>query len=415
MLAFYVILFRKCKNKVMPKISERGEQMPASPIRRLVPYAEKARKKGIKVYHLNIGQPDIKTPENAIETLKTIDKTVLEYSHSAGYESYRKGLAGYYRNVGVNIDYEQLLITTGGSEAIMFAFLSCLNPGDEVIIPEPFYTNYNGFAVATGVKVVPVTSSIDDDFALPAIEKFEGKITGKTKAIMICNPNNPTGYIYSREELEALRRIVLKYDLYLFADEVYREFDYDGTEHFSVMNLEGIEDRVVMVDSVSKRYSACGIRIGALMSRNQAIIDTALKYAQARLSPPGLGQIVAEASLDTPPEYFQEVYDEYVARRNLVVEKLNKIEGVTTPNPKGAFYTVVRMPVDDADKFCQWLLEDFSYENQTVMLAPASGFYATPGLGKNEARLAYVLNQEDLTKAVDILKIAFQEYPGRTL
>jgi aspartate aminotransferase len=297
----------------------------------------------------------------------------------------------------------------------MFAFLSCLNPGDEVIIPEPFYTNYNGFAVATGVKVVPVTSSIDDDFALPAIEKFEGKITGKTKAIMICNPNNPTGYIYSREELEALRRIVLKYDLYLFADEVYREFAYDGTEHFSVMNLEGIEDRVVMVDSVSKRYSACGIRIGALMSRNQAIIDTALKYAQARLSPPGLGQIVAEASLDTPPEYFQEVYDEYVARRNLVVEKLNKIEGVTTPNPKGAFYTVVRMPVDDADKFCQWLLEDFSYENQTVMLAPASGFYATPGLGKNEARLAYVLNQEDLTKAVDILKIAFQEYPGRTL
>jgi aspartate aminotransferase len=308
-----------------------------------------------------------------------------------------------------------MLVTTGGSEAIMFTFLSCLNEGDEVIVPEPFYTNYNGFARATGIKVVPITSGINEGFALPPIEDFEQKITAKTKAIMICNPNNPTGYLYSKEELEALRLMVLKHDLYLFADEVYREFAYDGHEHFSVMQLKDIQDRVVMMDSVSKRYSECGVRIGALVTHNKDIIATALKFAQARLSPPGLGQIVAEASLKTPKSYFDKVYKEYIERRNLVVERLNKIEGVYTPKPKGAFYTVVSMPVDDADKFCQWLLEDFEYEKQTVMLAPATGFYATPGLGKNEARLAYVLNKESLKKAVKVLEEAFKVYPGRTI
>lgn len=399
----------------MPKISERGQQMPASPIRRLVPYAEAAKKRGMTVYHLNIGQPDIKTPEHAIEELRHLDKEVLEYSHSAGYESYRKGLAEYYKSVGINIDYGNIMVTTGGSEAIMFTFLSTLNPGDEVIVPEPFYTNYNGFAVATGVKVAPITSNIKDGFALPPIEDFEKMITPRTKAIMICNPNNPTGYLYSKEELEALRKMVLKHDLYLFADEVYREFSYDGYEHHSVMNLEDIEDRVVMMDSVSKRYSECGIRIGAIVTRNDDIIATALKYGQARLSPPGLGQIVAEASLKTPKEYFDQVYNEYIERRNLVVERLNKIEGVYTPRPTGAFYTVVSMPVDDADKFCQWLLEEFEYQGQTVMLAPASGFYATPGLGKQEARLAYVLKKESLEKAIEVLEVAFKQYPGRTL
>lgn len=399
----------------MPQISKRGTQMPASPIRRLVPYAEAAKKKGITVYHLNIGQPDIETPENALEAIRNIDKKVLEYSHSAGYESYRKGLARYYKSVDIDISHEDIIVTTGGSEAIMFTFLSCLNPGDEVIVPEPFYTNYNGFAQATGVKVVSITSKIEEDFALPPVSELEKKITDKTKAIMICNPNNPTGYLYSREELEALKEMVLKNDLYLFADEVYREFAYDGHQHFSVMQLKGIEDRVVMVDSVSKRYSECGIRIGALVTRNKDIIATAMKFAQARLSPPGLGQIAAEASLETPQSYFKEVYDEYINRRDLVVEKLNKIEGVFTPKPKGAFYTVVKMPVDDADKFCQWLLEEFEYENQTVMLAPASGFYSTPGSGKNEARLAYVLNKKDLENAVKVLEEAFKVYPGRTI
>lgn len=397
----------------MPQISERGVKMPASPIRRLVPYAEAAKKRGVTVYHLNIGQPDIETPEHAIEELKSVDKKVLEYSHSAGYESYRKGLAEYYNGVGIDITHEDMLVTTGGSEAIMFTFLSCLNAGDEVIVPEPFYTNYNGFAQATGVKVVPITSGIKDGFALPPIEDFEEKISDKTKAIMICNPNNPTGYLYSKEELLALQKIVLKHDLYLFADEVYREFAYDGHEHFSVMQLKDIEDRVVMMDSVSKRYSECGVRIGAMVTRNKEIIGTALKFAQARLSPPGLGQIVAEASLKTPKSYFDSVYKEYIERRDLVIEKLNKIEGVYTPKPKGAFYTVVSMPVDDADKFCQWLLEEFEYEKQTVMLAPATGFYATPGLGKNEARLAYVLNKESLEKAVKVLEEAFKVYPGR--
>lgn len=399
----------------MPQISNRGTQMPASPIRRLVPYAEAAKKKGVTVYHLNIGQPDIETPENALDAIRNLDKKVLEYSHSAGYESYRKGLAKYYKSVDIDISHEDIIVTTGGSEAIMFTFLSCLNPGDEVIVPEPFYTNYNGFAQATGVKVVSITSKIEEDFALPPVSELEKKITDKTKAIMICNPNNPTGYLYSREELEALKEMVLKHDLYLFADEVYREFAYDGHQHFSVMQLKGIEDRVVMVDSVSKRYSECGIRIGALVTLNKDIIATALKFAQARLSPPGLGQIAAEASLETPKSYFKEVYDEYIDRRDLVVERLNKIEGVFTPKPKGAFYTVVKMPVDDADKFCQWLLEEFEYENQTVMLAPASGFYSTPGSGKNEARLAYVLNKKDLENAVKVLEEAFKVYPGRTI
>ncbi len=399
----------------MPQISKRGTQMPASPIRRLVPYAEAAKKRGVTVYHLNIGQPDIETPENALDAIRNLDKKVLEYSHSAGYESYRKGLARYYKSVDIDISHEDIIVTTGGSEAIMFTFLSCLNPGDEVIVPEPFYTNYNGFAQATGVKVVSITSKIEEDFALPPVSELEKKITDKTKAIMICNPNNPTGYLYSREELEALKEMVLKHDLYLFADEVYREFAYDGHQHFSVMQLEGIEDRVVMVDSVSKRYSECGIRIGALVTRNKDIIATAMKFAQARLSPPGLGQIAAEASLETPQSYFKEVYDEYIDRRDLVVERLNKIDGVFTPKPKGAFYTVVKMPVDDADKFCQWLLEEFEYENQTVMLAPASGFYSTPGSGKNEARLAYVLNKKDLEKAVKVLEEAFKVYPGRTI
>ncbi len=399
----------------MPQISERGVNMPASPIRRLVPYAEAAKKRGVTVYHLNIGQPDIETPEHAIEELKNMDKKVLEYSHSAGYESYRRGLAEYYKSVDIDITHEDMLVTTGGSEAIMFTFLSCLNEGDEVIVPEPFYTNYNGFAQATGVKVVPITSGIKDGFALPPIEDFEEKISEKTKAIMICNPNNPTGYLYSKEELLALQKIVLKHDLYLFADEVYREFAYDGHEHFSVMQLKDIEDRVVMMDSVSKRYSECGVRIGAMVSRNKEIIGTALKFAQARLSPPGLGQIVAEASLKTPKSYFDRVYNEYIERRDLVIDQLNKIEGVYTPKPKGAFYTVVSMPVDDADKFCQWLLEEFEYEKQTVMLAPATGFYATPGLGKNEARLAYVLNKESLEKAVKVLEEAFKVYPGRTV
>lgn len=398
----------------MPQISQRGIQMPASPIRRLVPYAEAAKKKGVTVYHLNIGQPDIETPKHAIDELKQMDKKVLEYSHSAGYESYRKGLAGYYKSVGIDVTHNDILVTTGGSEAISFTFLSCLNEGDEVIVPEPFYTNYNGFAQATGVKVVSITSNIEDGFALPPIEAFEEKINARTKAIMICNPNNPTGYLYSKEELEALRQMVIKHDLYLFADEVYREFAYDGHEHYSVMQLEGIEDRVVMMDSVSKRYSECGVRIGAMVSKNKDIIATAMKFAQARLSPPGLGQIVAEASLKTPKSYFDKVYQEYIERRDLVIDKLNQIEGVFTPKPKGAFYTVVSLPVDDADIFCQWLLEDFSYENQTVMMAPASGFYSTPGLGKNEARLAYVLKKEDLTSAVKVLEEALKVYPGRT-
>ena len=388
--------------------------MPASPIRKLVPYSEEAKRKGIKVFHLNIGQPDIPTPEVALNALRNINLKVIEYSHSAGNESYRRKLATYYQKIGINIDCSEILITTGGSEAILFALMSCVNPGEEVITPEPFYANYNGFATTAGIKIIPVTSYIKEDFALPPIKDIEKKITSKTKGIIVCNPNNPTGYLYSKEELNHLKEIVKKHDLFLFSDEAYRDFCYDGAEHFSAMNLEGIENNVIMLDSVSKRYSECGVRIGALITKNKEVISTALKFAQARLSPPGLGQIAGEASIDTPDDYFKEVNREYTARRNYMVEALNKIPGVYCPKPKGAFYTVVKLPVDDADKFAQWLLEKFEYNNQTVMVAPASGFYSTPGSGKNEVRIAYVLKIEDLKNAVMILAEALKIYPGRS-
>ncbi|HLN21190.1 MAG TPA: pyridoxal phosphate-dependent aminotransferase [Bacteroidales bacterium] len=399
----------------MPSISEKGRLMPASPIRKLVPYAEEAKRRGVKVYHLNIGQPDIPTPEVALRAIRNLDQKVLEYSHSAGNESYRRKLADFYRKIGINIDHTQMLITTGGSEAIMFALMTCVNPGEEVITPEPFYANYNGFATAAGIKIVPVTSRIEDDFALPPVSEIEKKITPKTRGIIICNPNNPTGYLYSRQEFEQIRDIVKAHDLFLFSDEAYREFCYEGTCHFSAMNLEGIDNNVVLLDSVSKRYSECGIRIGALISRNKEIISTALKFAQSRLSPPGLGQIAAEASIDTPPEYFAEVNREYSARRDYMVSALNNIPGVYCPRPKGAFYSVVRLPVDDADRFARWLLEEFSYMNQTVMVAPASGFYTTPGLGRDEVRIAYVLKIEDLINAMVVLAEALKTYPGRTI
>jgi aspartate aminotransferase len=397
----------------MPSISEKGRAMPASPIRKLVPYSEEAKRKGIKVYHLNIGQPDIPTPEVALNAIRNLDQKVIEYSHSAGNESYRRKLAGYYQNIGINVDHTELLITTGGSEAIMFAFNSCINAGDEVITPEPFYANYSGFATSSGIKIIPVTSYIKDDFALPPIVEIEKKITARTRGIIIVNPNNPTGYLYSKEELLQLRNIIKKYDLWLFSDEAYREFCYDGAEHFSAMKLTGIENNVVLLDSVSKRYSECGVRIGALVTKNREVLTTALKFAQARLSPPGLGQIAGEASIDTPHEYFCEVNREYTARRNFMVDALNKIPGVYCPKPKGAFYTVVKLPVDDSDKFAQWLLEEFEYNNQTVMIAPASGFYSTPGLGKNEARIAYVLKIDDLSNAMETLAEALKVYPGR--
>lgn len=399
----------------MPQISDKGRAMPASPIRKLVPYAEGAKKKGRKVYHLNIGQPDIHTPQVALDAVRNLDLKVIEYSHSAGNESYRRKLAEFYTLKGIKIDHTELLITTGGSEAVLFAFMTCVNPGDEVIAPEPFYANYNGFATTAGVKLVPVTSSIENDFALPPVEEIEKKITPKTRGIIICNPNNPTGYLYSNEELFQLRDIVKKHDIYLFSDEVYREFCYDGATHFSAMNLEGIEQNVIMMDSVSKRYSECGVRIGALVTRNKDVISTALKFAQARLSPPGLGQVVGEASIDTPAEYFVAVYDEYIARRDFMVDALNRMPGVYCPKPKGAFYTVVKLPVDDADRFAQWILEEYEYKNQTVMVAPASGFYSTPGLGKNEVRIAYVLKLEDLKAAMETLEMALKAYPGKTI
>jgi len=384
--------------------------MPESPIRKLVPYAEAAKKRGVKVYHLNIGQPDIPTPPKALEAIKNIDTKVIEYSHSAGNESYRKKIATYYNRLGVALTFNEVLVTTGGSEAIQIAFNATLNPGDEVIMPEPFYTNYNSFALTNGVIIKPITSKIENDFALPAIEEFEKLITPKTKGIIIVNPNNPTGSIYSADELDKIRQLVIKYDLYLYADEVYREFAYDGSKSISVLELEGIDENAIVFDSTSKRYSACGIRVGALISRNKAVIATALKYAQARLSPPGLGQIVGEAAEDTDKQYFKEVYDEYIERRNLVISELNKIKGVYAPMPKGAFYTIIQLPVKDTDRFCQWLLEEFDYEKQTVMLAPASGFYSTPGLGKNEARIAYVLKKDDLRKAVKCLEEALKVY-----
>lgn len=387
--------------------------MPASPIRKLVPFSEEAKRKGRKVYHLNIGQPDIPTPDVALKAIRNINLKVIEYSHSAGNESYRRKLSEYYRKIGINIDYNQLLITTGGSEAVLFALMTCVNPGEEVITPEPFYANYNGFATTAGINIVPVTSYIKDDFALPPLPEIEKKITSKTKGIIVCNPNNPTGYLYSKEELLHLREIIKKHDLFLFSDEAYREFCYDGAEHFSAMNLEGVENNVIMLDSVSKRYSECGVRIGALITKNKDVISAALKFAQARLSPPGLGQIVGEASIDTPDQYFKEVNREYTSRRNYMVEALNKIPGVYCPKPKGAFYTVVKLPVADADNFARWLLEEFEYKNQTVMVAPASGFYATPGSGKNEVRIAYVLKIEDLKNAMETLAEALKVYPGR--
>lgn len=388
--------------------------MPASPIRKLVPFAEKAFSEGKVVYHLNIGQPDISTPTAAIDAVKIWDGRVIEYSHSAGFESYRRKLADSYQNSGVNVNFEDILITTGGSEALTFGFMSTCNPGDEVIIPEPFYANYNAFAISAGLKVVPVTANIEDGFALPPIEEFEKKITDKTKAIVICNPGNPTGYLYTKEELMALKDIVLKHDLYLFADEVYREFCYDNAKPFSVMNIEGLEENVIMIDSVSKRYSMCGARIGALVSKNKEVMETALKFGQARLSPPTLDQVAAEAALNTPQSYFDEVTEEYVERRNILVEGLNNIEGVFCPKPRGAFYCVARFPIDDSGKFCQWLLESFHVDNETVMMAPADGFYSTPGLGKQEVRLAYVLEKKSLVKAVRILEEALKVYPGRT-
>lgn len=397
----------------MPVISEKGKAMPASPIRKLLPFAEEAKRKGRKVYHLNIGQPDIPTPEVALNAIRKTDLKVLEYTHSAGNESYRRKLAGFYQKIGINIAYTDILVTTGGCEAVTFALMSCVNPGEEVITPEPFYAGYNAFAIMAGAKIVPITSYIKNDFALPPINEIEKKITSKTKGIIICNPNNPTGYMYSKEELLELREIVLKHDLFLISDEVYREFCYDGAEHFSVMNLEGIDNNVIMVDSVSKRYSECGVRVGAIISRNKEVISTALRFAQARLAPPGLGQIAAEASIDTPESYFTEVSREYTARRNYMVEALNKIPGVYCPKPKGAFYAVIKLPVDDADRFAQWLLEDFEYKNQTVMVAPASGFYSTPGSGKNEVRIAYVLKIEDLKNAIEALAEALKVYPGK--
>ncbi len=397
----------------MLTISDRGQNMPASPIRKLVPFAEAAKKRGIKVYHLNIGQPDIETPPSLLEAVRKADIRVLEYSHSAGNESYRKKLVKYYKHVGISIKPEEIIVTTGGSEAIMFGFLTCLNPGDEIIIPEPFYANYNGFAVAAGVSVVPITSSIETGFALPPIADFEKVITSKTKAIIICNPNNPTGYLYSREEMEELKDICLKHNLYLFSDEAYREFCYEG-ECISAMHLEGLEQNVILMDTISKRYSACGARLGAFVTKNKKVLDAAMKFAQARLSPPGLAQIMGEAAIDLPENYFDEPKAEYKARRDLLVSRLNQMQDVFCPNPGGAFYAMAQLPIDDSDKFCQWLLESFSHNGETLMLAPATGFYGSSNLGKNEVRLAYVLNLPSINAAMDCLELALEIYPGRT-
>ena len=387
--------------------------MPASPIRKLVPFAEAAKKRGVHVFHLNIGQPDVETPPAILDAVRHADIRVLEYSHSAGNESYRRKLVQYYKSVGIHVTAADILITTGGSEAIQFGFFTCLNPGDEIIIPEPFYANYNGFAVAAGVTVVPVTSHIETGFALPPISEFEKKITDKTRGIIICSPNNPTGYLYSRDEMEALKMICLKYNLYLFSDEAYREFCYEG-EAMSALHLTGMDDNILLMDTVSKRYSACGARLGALVTKNKAVYAAAMKFAQARLSPPGLAQILGEAAVDLPASYFDEPKAEYKARRDLLIQRLNKMPGVFCPNPGGAFYAIAQLPIDDSDTFCQWLLESFSHDGKTVMLAPATGFYGTPGLGKNEVRLAYVINRPDLAIAMDCLEAALQNYPGRT-
>ena len=389
--------------------------MPESPIRKLVPFAEKAKKKGKKVYHLNIGQPDIRTPEVALEAIHNFSDKVVEYSHSAGFESYRIGLAKYYQNLGIDIVHEDLMVTTGGSEALLFALNSCLDAGDEIIIPEPFYANYNGFSISSGVTVKPITTSINDGFTLPAIEEFEKLITPNTKAILICNPGNPTGYLYSKEELERLRDVVVKHDLFLISDEVYREFVYDGNDHHSVLSIEGLDENTIVIDSTSKRYSMCGIRVGCVVSKNKTVISTALKFAQARLSPPTFGQIAGEAALKTESSYFEKVSAEYVSRRDVLIEGLNAIEGVICPKPKGAFYAIAQLPVDDADKFAQWLLEDFDLDGETIMVAPASGFYSTPNIGINQIRIAYVLNKESLQTSIKILEAALKVYPGSVL
>jgi aspartate aminotransferase len=394
----------------MPSIAQRGAHMPPSPIRKLVPFAEAAKKRGTKVYHLNIGQPDIETPPAILDAVKTTDIKVLEYSHSAGFESYRKKLAEYYKRNGVDVNHNQIIVTTGGSEAISFAIMSCMDPGDEIIIPEPFYANYNGFAVSAGVKIVPIPSSISNGFALPSIDAFEQAVTPRTKAIMICNPNNPTGYLYSIEELQVLRDICIKHDLFLFSDEAYREFCYDGRKHLSALAIKGLEQHAILMDTISKRYSACGGRIGAFVTKNQQVLDAAMKFAQARLSPPTFAQILGEAAVDLPADYFDTVHAEYTSRRDILVKRLQQMEGVTCPLPGGAFYAMAQLPVDDSEKFCQWLLEGFSYNGATVMMAPAAGFYATPGQGRNEVRLAYVLNTQDINAAMDCLEAALKEY-----
>ncbi len=399
----------------MPSISQKGRQMPESPIRKLVPYADAAKQRGIKVYHLNIGQPDIPTPEVALNAVRNFSGKVVEYSHSAGNPSYRKKLAEYYKKHNIHITAEDIIIGAGASEALLFAFQTIMDPGDEVIVPEPFYANYNGFAVNAGIKVTPIVSSIESGFALPPIADFEKSITPRTKAILVCNPNNPTGYLYSEEELETLRQLVIKYDLYLIADEVYREFCYDGHTHHSCMHLRDIENNVILIDSVSKRYSACGVRVGCMISKNKEVMRTALKFAQARLSPPSFGQIAAEAAIETPDSYFTEVLQEYLSRRNVVVKAINSLKGAFCPTPKGAFYVVARLPIDDSDRFCQWLLESFDFEKQTVMLAPASGFYSSPGSGKDEVRISYVLKVPDLISSMKVLEEALKVYPGKTI
>ena len=397
----------------MPQLSLKGQLMPPSPIRKLVPYAEEAKRRGIKVYHLNIGQPDIETPAGARAAVKNNKETIFEYSHSAGVESYRKKLVEYYHKVGIEVSKDDILVTDGGSEALFMAMIVCLNPGEEVLVPEPYYANYNGFAMEAGVVIKPIKSTIDTDFALPPISDFEKHISEKTKAILLCNPNNPTGYLYSREELETLATIVKKHDMFLICDEVYREFCYDGEKFHSTLNLKGIEQNVIVADSVSKRYSMCGVRLGALVTRNKQVYDACMNMAQARLSPPLLAQIAAEAAVDTPQEYFDAVIEEYISRRNCIVEALNKIDGVYCPKPKGSFYTIVKLPIDNCERFAQWMLEEFSYQGQTVMLAPATGFYVTPGAGLNEVRVAYVINKEDLLASAKCIEEALKVYPGR--
>lgn len=397
----------------MPEISVRGLEMPESPIRKLAPLANAAKSKGIKVYHLNIGQPDLPTPQCGLDALKKIDRKVLEYSPSQGYLSYRTKLVEYYKKFDIEVTPDDIIITAGGSEAVLFAFMSCLNPGDEIIVPEPAYANYMAFAISAGAKIRTIATSIEEGFALPKVEKFEELINEHTRAIMICNPNNPTGYLYTRREMNQIRDLVKKYDLYLFSDEVYREYIYTGSPYISAMHLKGIENNVVLIDSVSKRYSECGIRVGALITKNEEIRKAVMKFCQARLSPPLIGQIVAEASLEAPEEYYREVYDEYVERRKCLIDGLNRIPGVYSPIPMGAFYTVAKLPVDDAEKFCRWCLEKFSYEGETIMMAPAAGFYTTPGAGFNQVRMAYVLKKKDLQRALFILGKALEAYPGR--